>query len=592
MDAAQEVKARINIEDVIGEYVQLKRAGRNFKGLSPFQDEKSPSFVVSPEKQIWHDFSSNRGGDVFTFVMEVEGLDFKGALELLARKAGVELENYSGKSGEASKLRDRLYVVNELAAKFYQVQFSHSKLALEYALDTRGFSKQTLLRFRVGYSPNTGKALTEYLTKQGFTDSEIQKAGLKGKYGDMFRGRLMIPLQDVQGRVIGFTARLLDPESSGPKYINTPATMLYDKSRHVYGLHLAKDMIRKSGYSVLTEGNLDVIASHQAEVTNVVATAGTALTEHQLKSLGRFAPDIRLCFDADKAGIAATERAIPIASRVGVNLNIVTIIEGKDPDELIKVSPKLWEEAIQSSEYALDWLIGRYKSLLDLNTAQGKRKFSDIMLEIIKGLGDPVEQDHYIQVVATETGVGKEVLLNKFAQNNDTGKRLKTVKNHPSTDNQNGKPFVQNHQESLEWAKSQDHLLALTMMKPDLRHELDPIDSDMLPQESAQIVLEYLQANPDFDGKLANAPDLNKIADYVKILSLQYEALFMGLDEVESRYEANRLRVRLITLYVKTKKAKIAFALQTADDETAQKLLTRAKSLDSLLRNQTGDKQK
>ncbi len=590
MDAAQEVKARLNIEDVVGEYVQLKRAGRNFKGLSPFQDEKTPSFVVSPEKQIWHDFSSNRGGDVFSFVMEVEGVDFKGALELLARKAGVELDKFVGKSGDGAKIRDRLYAVNEVAARFYQVQFGHSKLALQYALETRAFTKQTLLQFRIGYSPNNGRALTDYLKKQGFTDREINDAGLSGRYGDMFRGRLMIPLQDVQGRVIGFTARLLGVDSDGPKYINTPATTLYDKSRHVYGLHLAKNSIRKAGFSILTEGNLDVIASHQAGTANVVATAGTALTEHQLKSLGRFAPDVRLCFDADRAGIAATERAIPIASQVKVNLSIIALVEGKDPDELIRMSPELWEEAVNSPQYALDWLIDKYKSQLDISTAQGKRKFSDVLVSVIAGLSDSVEQDHYLQVVAQEIGVSKEALQSKMVQNStDNKKKLKLPKN---TQKQPKASFTENHQESLEWAKAQDHLLALTMMRMDLRDELDQIDSDMLPQDNAKQVLEYLKLHPDFDGKLSGATSLSNVVDYVKILSLQYEALFIGLDEVEARYEAGRLRVRLINLYVKIKKAQLAHALVDADEDTTQQLLSRAKSLDSLLRSQSGDNTK
>lgn len=374
MDAVEEVKSRIAIEDIVSEYVQLKRAGRNFKGLSPFNEEKTPSFVVSPEKQIWHDFSSGKGGDVFGFVMEMEGLDFRGTLELLARKAGVDLEQFQGRSSSNTKLKERLYAVCELAAKFYQVQFSKNKMALDYVLKERAFTKETALNFRIGYAPNNGTALFDFLKKQDFTESEIQKAGLLAKryngLGDMFRGRLMIPLQDQQGRVIGFTARQLDTNQNAPKYINTPATLLYDKSRHVYGLHLAKDAIRKQGFAVLTEGNLDVIASHQAGVLNAVATAGTALTESQLKTISRFAGDIRLAYDADKAGMNATERAIPIASKVNVSLSIINLPEGKDPDELIRDSPILWQEAVGNNQYALDWLIERYKNLLDVTTEE------------------------------------------------------------------------------------------------------------------------------------------------------------------------------------------------------------------------------
>ena len=270
MDAKDEVKTRLSIEDVIGEYVQLKRAGRNWKGLSPFTAEHTPSFVVSPDKQIWHDFSSGKGGDMFSFVMEVEGLDFRQALELLARRAGIDLEQYEQKGGRGAKgqsfgkQKERLYEALELATHFYQTQFAHSKTALEYTLQKRAFSKETALEWRLGYSPNNGRALVDFLKTKGFTQNEIKLAGLTNQRGgDMFRGRLQIPLCDPSGRVIGFTARLLADDPQAPKYINTPATALYDKSRHVFGLHLAKEAIRKSGIVVVAEGNMDVIASRR-----------------------------------------------------------------------------------------------------------------------------------------------------------------------------------------------------------------------------------------------------------------------------------------------------------------------------------------
>src|SRR5690606_5842603 len=249
MYAVTEVKAKLSIEDVVSEYVQLKRAGRNLKGLSPFTNEKTPSFMVSPEKQIWHDFSSGKGGDMFSFIQEVEGLDFKGSLELLARKAGVDLEQFKGSRRGGGKEKERLYEVLELAARFYQTQLKGSRTALEYLLKKRAFTKETILLFRLGYSPNTGDALYKFLLAKGFTEQEMTRACLITKRyrgpGDMFRGRVMVPLSDASGRVVGFTARLLADDPEAPKYINTPATLLYDKGRQVYGLHLAKDSIRK-----------------------------------------------------------------------------------------------------------------------------------------------------------------------------------------------------------------------------------------------------------------------------------------------------------------------------------------------------------
>ena len=291
MDAVSEVKSRLSIEDVVSEYVQLKRAGKNFKGLSPFTSERTPSFVVSPEKQIWHDFSSGRGGDMFTFVQEVEGLDFKGSLELLARKAGVDLSKFqtSGKSSGPDK--ERLHQILEASAIFYHDRFKENNDAKSYILKKRGFTKETVLKFQIGYSPEAPKDLTNHLLKSKFALNELQAAGVsverRGTIGDMFRGRIMIPLHDSFGRVIGFTARILKEVEGAPKYINTPATPIYDKSRHIYGLHLAKKAIQQQEFSVMVEGNLDVIASHQAGVENVVATAGTALTEMQLKTVGQ-----------------------------------------------------------------------------------------------------------------------------------------------------------------------------------------------------------------------------------------------------------------------------------------------------------------
>jgi DNA primase len=579
MDAVEEVKSRLNIEDVIGQYVQLKRAGRNFKGLSPFTSEKTASFIVSPEKQIWHDFSSGKGGNLFSFVMELEGLDFKGALELLARQAGVDLDKFKGRSGGNAKLKQRLIELNDLAARFYQTHLSRSKSTLDYVLKQRRFNKTTVLQFRLGYSPNNGTALYDFLSKKGFSDQEIQRAGLVTKrYSkpvDMFRGRLMVPLMDPQGQVVGFTARLLEDEPNSPKYINTPQTLLYDKSRHVFGLNLAKENIRREGFAVTVEGNLDVIASHQIGVSNVVATAGTALTEQHLKTIGRFASDIRLAFDADKAGLAATERAIPIASRVGVSLSIVTLDDAKDPDELIQKNPKAWEKVISKPQYALDWLIDRYQAQLDLSSGQGKRAFSDALLPTLRGLSDPVEQDHYFVEIAKLLDVSPSALREKLQKNPGQTALKKTPQKRDFTLDQ----------QQLEWAKAQDHLLALTLMRPPLRDLLDIVEPEMLPQESARELLEYLQNHPDFDGNLSHAPLLHQITDYVKILSLQYEALFVELDEVEARYEAHRLRVRLIEIFVKTKKAQIAAALKEADDDMARKLLTRARALDSLLKS-------
>ena len=585
MDAVEEVKSRLSIEDVIGEYVALKRAGRNWKGLSPFSNERSPSFVVSPEKQIWHDFSSGKGGDMFSFVMEVEGLDFKATLDLLARKAGIDLEQFRGASGGAKGPdKNRLHQLLDLSTKFYQVQFSQNKIALEYVFKKRQFTKETALEWRLGYSPNNGTALVHFAQSKGFNNEEIKQAGLSSQryhgVADMFRGRLMIPLQDAQGQVIGFTARLLDDDPEAPKYINTPQTVLYDKSRHVYGLHLAKETIRKTKFVVIAEGNLDVIASHQAGVRQVVATAGTALTEPHLKALSRFTGDIRLSFDADKAGLAATERAIPIASRVKVSLSIITIPSGKDPDELIKQDPAAWPAAIAKNQYALDWLIERYSKLLDTTSAEGKRKFSDVLLPVVRSLSDAVERDHYLNLIAKTIEVNRSALEQKFASmvGDEPALRRKQIKLTPAELNK----------ASIEEQRVQDNFLALMLLRPTLREFLTIMTTKMFYSEQAQGLAEFLREQPDFYGRPEEAPELKNFADYVKIESLLYEELYQGLELNELHYEAARLQTRLIEQYVKKQKQNLASLLNGADDATVDRLLTEVKNYDALLKQVKG----
>ncbi len=581
MDAVEDIKGRLSIEDVISRYLELKRAGRNFKAISPFTNEKTASFIVSPEKQIWHDFSSGKGGNMFSFVMEMEGLEFKDALELLARQAGVDLSQYDrGPNRQNTQQKDRLYKLLDLAAKFYQVHFSKNKKAYEYILKTRKYSKDTALKFRIGYSPNSGVALAKFLKSKGFSESEIKLAGLattrRGGLGDMFRGRIMIPLMDPTGRVIGFTARLLEADKQAPKYINTPQTPLYDKSRHIFGLHLAKEAIRKSGYAVVVEGNLDVIASHQAGVAECVASAGTALTERQLKDLSRLARDVKLAFDQDSAGLQAAERSIPIAAKTGVNLSIITVTNAKDPDELIQKDPKLWQKAIGNSKYAVDWLIERYKKQIDITSAQGKREFSDVILNVVKGLADPVEQDHYLIKLAKLIDVSAEALRSKLSGQINKKTVLKHTKISPAK------------LDAIETdrTRAQNQLLAICLMMPEERPATQLLKTEMLPEPHAQKLLEILKKH---DNKATlEISKLKDLTDYAKMLVLLYEELYQGIDAQELHFEVTRLQRRLIAAYVKIQKQSIANEFSGANQTKTQQLLSHAKELDELLKSMGG----
>ena len=578
MDAVAEVKSRLNVEDVVAEYIQLKRSGRNFKGLSPWTNEKTASFMVSPEKQIWHDFSSGKGGDIFTLVMEMEGLDFRGALEHLARKAGVELEDYQTSSTHRKEYKNRALEALALAAKFYQKQLIANNAALKYLLKERNFAKQILLDWQLGYAPKTGRALTEFLTKKGFDTDEMRRAGLifmrAGGPSDMFRGRIMIPLADSRGAIIGFTARLLEDEPGAPKYINTPQTVVYDKGRHVFGLHLAKESIRKSGFGVIVEGNMDVIASHQAGVKNVVATAGTAMTDNHLRELKRFTPDIRLCFDADSAGVSATERAITMAQRTGVNLSVVALSDAKDPDELIRQDPKKWQQAAQKSTYAIDWLIDRYASELDLKTAPGKKAFTDALLSVIRRLSDAVEQDHYLKELAKLTNASLEAIRAKFSAEKVEKTPLRKARSKP----------VKVDPGSIEQQRLQDHLLSMALMQPKIR----PIVADCRPEyftnDASIKILEFLTKHPDFKDEPQLAKELQEVSDYVKILVLQFEELYEDLPLDELKEQARRLKHRLIAGYVKIQKRQLVEKMHAVSDEKElKKLIQKVDKLNKLI---------
>ncbi len=412
-DAKEEIKSRLAIEDVVGQYIELKRAGRNLKGRSPWGVDKTPSFMVSPEKGIWHDFSANKGGDIFTFVMEVEGISFREALEKLAAQAGVTLEKYSGGDAKVSQKKARAREALALACKYYQICLTKSKNVCEYVFYKRNLNRNTVTEFKIGYSPQGGKVLKGVLMKRGFTEDELEAAGLLNRFsGDMFRGRMMVPFIDTSGNVIGFTARILD--KGEPKYLNTQDTLLFNKSRFIFGLYQAKEAIRRSGYVVIVEGNMDVISSHQAGVKEAVATSGTAMTEQHLKILSNLTSDIRLAFDGDEAGVKATERAIKLAGNLGIYLSVISNYHGaKDPDELIQKDPALWKEAVEERVPAVDWLLDKYEERLDLRLVPDKRKYSDVALELLGYLKDEVERAGYEAKVAKKLGVDVSVLHEK-----------------------------------------------------------------------------------------------------------------------------------------------------------------------------------
>ena len=559
-DAREEIKSRISIEDLAGEYLELKRTGRNFKALSPWTNERTPSFIVSPDKQIWHDFSSGKGGDIFGFIMEVEGMNFREALEFLARKAGVKIETFNSKrSKEIAEKKERLRKILQISSNFYQHMLIRDKKALSYVFKKRKLSKEIVQDFKVGYAPNGQKILTNFLLKKGFSLNDIRDAGLLNRFGgDIFRNRMVITLKDASGEPVGFTGRIIDDEPNAPKYLNTPQTLLYDKSSNIFGLSQAKNEIRKTGFAVVVEGNMDVISSHQVGVENVVATAGTAMTVNHLKALSRFSNDIRLCFDSDQAGINATERAISLGQQAGVELSIITLDQSagqaKDPDELIQKDIELWRKSISNPQPAMEWVFDQYQKRLDISTAKGKKDFSTIALKLVENLNDPVEKDFYINEISKRIGVSKATLLNKIGEEKKPEKTKKRVKIE-KTD----KKFVDDF-------LYEDDLLALAIKEPRLAKMLSDLKENSLHGEQRNKILEILKSE---DMELLKSFD-----EYVKILLLKADERLGNIKE-SATDEMKRLIQKVKTENLRTQKENLQAELENAEIQGDENLKTK-----------------
>lgn len=401
----EEIKRRVDLIDLVSSYVTLKKAGKDYKAICPFHQEKTPSFFVSPEKQIWKCFGCGRGSDIFDFVMEIEGLQFGDALQLLANRAGVKLEPRTRVDREQPGLKTRLFALNEFSAKaLHQILMTHpsGKAARDY-LKSRGVTDDTIKEFQIGFAP-TQATLSTLLRKYNFTDQEAEAAG----HPDKFFKRIIFPIHDPVGNVVGFSARVLDP-SDQPKYLNTPETVIFRKSRALYGLFQGKKAVRDEDRAILVEGQMDVVMSHQAGVRNAVATSGTSLTAEHLQTLFRYTPNVTFAFDTDKAGDAATRRAVEMALAQGFAVRVAAL-PAKDPADLVKEDPKKWIDAVQDAEELMEWAtkrsLGKYPNL----TGEAKRAVAKEILPLLSAIWDPVEKEHWIKEVGRRLSVSEKTI--------------------------------------------------------------------------------------------------------------------------------------------------------------------------------------
>jgi DNA primase len=418
-DAVQEIKDRLDLVDLVSEHLRLQKAGRDLKGLCPFHQEKTPSLYVSPEKQLWHCYGCQKGGDHFTFIQDIEHVDFKGALRLLAEKTGVILEESPG-GGRQRELKRTIQRLNGLAAQYFHhilMENPAGQRAL-IQLESRGVTRASMTEFQLGFAPagQHKDNLVRFLRKHGATDAEMLEAGLAirpeggGELWDRFRQRIIIPIHDERGELIAFGGRVID-DTAQPKYLNTSQTALYDKGRTLFNLHRARKSIREMKHAVLMEGYFDAITAWQAGVTNVVTTSGTALSDHQVRLLKRETQELLLAFDRDDAGLNATQRAIELASKSGIYIKVVRVPQGKDPDDYLRAHPDGWANLREHALPEWEYLLRQVLAGLDLTEAEDRRRGADLVIPVLAKIPEASVLEIYAQQAAGWLRIESAALL-------------------------------------------------------------------------------------------------------------------------------------------------------------------------------------
>ncbi|MEK7088439.1 MAG: DNA primase [Patescibacteria group bacterium] len=410
-DSVEKIKDRLGIAEVVSSYIKLEKAGKNLRARCPFHNEKTPSFFVSPDRGSFYCFGCAAKGDIFSFVEQMEGLDFKGALKLLAARAGVKLEYRH--VGERDS-REKLFQILEETTRYFETNLKLNDEAKNY-LKKRGLNDKTITAFRLGFAPDEWRALLTHLKSKKFAESDLEKAGLikkgeaGGNYYDRFRGRIIFPIADSAGRIVGFSGRILKGKSDDAKYLNSPETELFAKSRILYGLDKAKTAIRQRDFAVLVEGQVDLLMSHQTGVANTVASSGTALTDEHLNLLKRFSNRLLLVFDPDEAGFKAALRGAGLALARGLEVKVAALPEGLDPADLVLKNPLSWKEALKNAVFLIDFLLARI-----LNKGYDKRQLAKAVekdiLPYIASLKSRIEQSHYISEIADKANIKAEAL--------------------------------------------------------------------------------------------------------------------------------------------------------------------------------------
>ena len=430
MDQVSEIREKIDLVSLISEYIPLKKAGNNLKANCPFHQENTPSFVVSPERQIWHCFGCGKGGDAFSFIMEYENTEFPEALRILAQKTGITLKQSNFQKGVFSQ-KEKIYKLNSLAAKFYNYLLTKhpiGKSALDYLIKKRQLNLALIESHSLGLSSNDSSLSKFLINKKGYKKEDLVEAGLavlkEGRIFDFFRGRIMFPLTDHRGNIVGFSGRALD-ENNSSKYINTKETSVYHKGSLFFGLNESRDEIKKQDFAIIVEGEFDALSAFKNGIKNVVAIKGTALTENQANLLSRFTKKVILCLDQDSAGFEATKRSLTPLEKNGMTVDILQLSE-KDPDEELKNNPSQFKRALKNAASVYDFLIGKEISSNNVKSGEGIKKITEDLLPYVSQIQNEIVKEHYIKKLAKELDVS-ETSLNKEIQKIENSKKETSV---------------------------------------------------------------------------------------------------------------------------------------------------------------------
>lgn len=592
MDEVSQIREKIDLPSLISEYITLKKMGRNFKATCPFHSEKTPSFVVSPERQIWHCFGCAKGGDVFSFLMEYEKLEFVEALRILAKKTGVQLRESGFDKGISSK-KEKIYTLNKTALDFYHfvlTKHKAGKVALSYLEDKRKIDPRLIETFMIGFSSKDGTSLSNYLiNKKKFKEEDLIEAGLafypprsSGQRGvvDFFRGRIMFPLLDHRGNVVGFSGRTIDESSTGGfsgKYINTRDTIVYHKGEMFFGLDTAKEEIKKLDKVTVVEGEFDVISSFSIGIKNVVAVKGTALTDNQASLIKRFTDNVCLCFDQDEAGFQATQRSLPVLEKKGLNITVCVLENGKDADEAIKNDPLSFKKAIKNDVVIYDYLLSRMLSAYNKNTVDGKRKISSEFLPIISRIENEIIKEHYLKKLSAELDTSLDALvkeMERIEKKEIIKENVISVKKEKRT-----------RREVLE-----EYLISLIIQHENPKVVLEKAKSILLDYEFeiasyrkiVDCLLSYFKKSAVFNSR-------DFLETLPKELSPSFDTCFLYplpkfLDAKHFEKEAEKVAAELRALLLKDKIKEISSSLKTGEkEEDVQKIEVLEKELSSII---------